>query len=198
MKEGQLITIIIIDEENLKEITDKALWLWHFWFSLDHKQQSHECWKKLVRFWFFQLWFDFLYSLFSWGHEHSYDSTYNSDFNSCGNQPLNISMLCTAVFRHRKLFFEEGGQGGISSQVHKWQFCVSRVTFDLGHVFGWSLPGYKFPREASCKWVGAHWSVKWHQKTQKWSSIKPPNASQGCLAKKKKRVIFFNWSSMYS
>ena len=101
----------------------------------------------------------------------------------------NISMLCTAVFRHRKLFFEEGGQGGISSQVHKWQFCVSRVTFDLGHVFGWSLPGYKFPREASCKWVGAHWSVKWHQKTQKWSSIKPPNASQGCLAKKKNELF---------
>ena len=99
-------------------------------------------------------------------------------------------MLCTAVFRHRKLFFEEGGQGGISSQVHKWQFCVSRVTFDLGHVFGWSLPGYKFPREASCKWVRAHWSVKWHQKTQKWSSINPPNASQGCLAKRKKTRYF--------
>ena len=116
---------------DLKENTVKALWLWHFWFSLDHKQQSHDCWKKIVRFRFFQLWFDFLYSLFSWGHRRSYDSSYNSDFNCCGNQPLNISMLCTAVFRHGKPFFEEGGQGAISSQVHESLLILATCLGDL-------------------------------------------------------------------
>ena len=141
---------------------------------------------KLVRFRFFQLWFDFLYSLCSWGHKHiSYDSTYNSDFNSYGNQRLNISMLCTADFRHRKPFFEEGGQAGISSQVHEKQFCVLRVTFDLSHVFGWSLRGYKFPKAASCKWVGAHWSVK---VTSKDSKVKFNQATK-CQSKKNHKLF---------
>ena len=29
-------------------------------------------------------------------------------------------------------------------------------------------------REASCRWVWAHWSVKFHQKIQKWTLTKPP------------------------
>ena len=66
------------------------------------------------------------------------------------------------------------GQGGISSWVHEQQFCISWVAkqivyLNFGHVFGWSLRGYKFPREASCRWVWAHWRVKLHQKTQRWS-----------------------------
>ena len=42
----------------------------------------------------------------------------------------------------------------------------------------WKTPfGYKFAREASCRWVWAYLSVKLHQKTWKWNWIKPPNAS---------------------
>ena len=82
------------------------------------------------------------------------------------------------------VLWRRGARGDLVTSA---QMTILRFTshFWSCHVFGWSLHGYKFPREASCKWVGAHWSVKWHQKTQKWSSIKPPNASQGCLAKKK-------------
>ena len=35
----------------------------------------------------------------------------------------------------------------------------------------------KFPKEASCRWVWAHWSVKLHQEIQTWILIKPPDAS---------------------
>ena len=42
----------------------------------------------------------------------------------------------------------------------------------------WKTPfGYKFAREASCRWVWAYLRVELHQKIWKWSWIKPPDAS---------------------
>ena len=40
-------------------------------------------------------------------------------------------MLCTAAFRHRKPFFEEGGQGGISSQVYESLLILATCLGDL-------------------------------------------------------------------
>ena len=54
---------------------------------------------------------------------------------------------------------EAGGGAVVSSRVHKQQFCEFHESqnkingvFDLGHMFGWSLCGYKFPRGSS-RWV---------------------------------------------
>ena len=55
----------------------------------------------------------------------------------------------------------EGGQGGGGGSHHEFTnnnfVCFmshkANGVFDLSHMFGWSLWGYKFSREASCRWV---------------------------------------------
>ena len=64
-------------------------------------------------------------------------------------------------------FFKGGGQGGVEFTKNDFALLKSGnknlivlLTFDLDHVFRWSGRSYKFPREASWRWVWAHWSVK--------------------------------------
>ena len=70
------------------------------------------------------------------------------------------------------------------------------MIFDLGHMLGWSLCGYKFPKEASCRWTEVCSYMKWLKSEVKSNHqvlvrVNWPNKSI---------IILFNvfyWSSMY-
>lgn len=85
----------------------------------------------------------------------------------CLYQSLPGTLNNHQVISNFNWFVKEGGKGClVISQVRKQ---IVLLTFDLDHVSRWSGRSYKFPREASCKWVWAHWGVKLHQKSQKGS-----------------------------